>query len=274
MPLVYQGYFVICPSYHNSQQLTLYGLFKSMPPCTRVTHLDVCWSLSLLTYFLLCRYDKIRVPAPHPSVVSLPSPEPQRVKTAPLCRSSLAMYSPQTQRFTMEQLALEQAKLLKKMTAVQSHRVDHRYYVSGRQKQIANRYDVNSEQYHVLITMANQRRQYSGHHIGHRHSHLHKSMPPMDKDVEIEVVSSSNKVCREGDLLQCEDGANPQISPRQVVVRTPEVDHESVPYNENDAVQENHRPTKSVEFKEVTQQGTAANVGDKGKVLSSVRTID
>lgn len=61
------------------------------------------------------------------------------------------MYSPQTQRFTIEQLALEQARMLKRMSNVKSHRVERPYFVCGARKPISHRYEVDGDQFNTLL---------------------------------------------------------------------------------------------------------------------------
>ncbi|KAF6040408.1 hypothetical protein EB796_001282 [Bugula neritina] len=69
--------------------------------------------------------------------------------------SSLAMYSPQTQRFTIEQLAKERTRILKKLSHVQTHRVDKRFFVTGAPCDLRERYNINEDQT-VKIETENQ----------------------------------------------------------------------------------------------------------------------
>ena len=70
--------------------------------------------------------------------------------------SSLAMYSPQTQRFSIEQLALQQTRVLKRLSHIQTHRVDKKFYVSGAPCDIKDRYNIDEEQYSLLMEITNK----------------------------------------------------------------------------------------------------------------------
>lgn len=70
--------------------------------------------------------------------------------------SSLAMYSPQTQRFTIEQLAKERTRILKKLSHVQTHRVDKRFFVTGAPCDLRERYNINEDQYALLMEITNK----------------------------------------------------------------------------------------------------------------------
>lgn len=86
--------------------------------------------------------------------------------------SSLAMYSPQTQRFTIEQLALEQTRLLKRLSHIQTHRVDKGFYVSGAHFDPRHRYDIDDEHYKLLMEITNKG----------RHQIKHQRAPPRLSD--------------------------------------------------------------------------------------------
>lgn len=70
--------------------------------------------------------------------------------------NSLALYSPQTQRFTIEQLAREQTRLLKRLSHIQTHRVDQKFYVAGTHFDPRERYDIDDEQYKLLLEITNR----------------------------------------------------------------------------------------------------------------------
>ena len=80
-------------------------------------------------------------------------PSPRRYIST---NNSLALYSPQTQRFTIEQLALEQSRLLKRLSHIQTHRVDQKFYVSGTHFDPRERYDIDDEQYKLLLEITSR----------------------------------------------------------------------------------------------------------------------
>lgn len=76
--------------------------------------------------------------------------------------SSLAAYSPQSQRFNVQRLTeRERIKMRIRQSEIKSHRVDKRFFLSGRNYNVLDRYQVDQEQNRLLTEFMEKKREES-----------------------------------------------------------------------------------------------------------------
>lgn len=78
--------------------------------------------------------------------------------TSKKVKHSLAVYSPQSQRFDTETDRTSAQTLLAKRVNYKPHRIDRRFYVSGANCHILNRYEFDEEQGQSLVNFLNRRK--------------------------------------------------------------------------------------------------------------------
>lgn len=94
----------------------------------------------------------------------LPEHERDERNTAPPqpITSFLAAYSPQSQRFSVERLTeRERIRMRIRQSEIKNHRVDKRFFLSGRNCDVLDRYEVDQEQNRLLLEFMEKKQKES-----------------------------------------------------------------------------------------------------------------
>lgn len=77
-------------------------------------------------------------------------------------KTSLAAYSPQSQRFNIDRLTeIEKIRMRIKQSQIKSHRVDKRFFLLGKNCNVLDRYQIDKEQNRLLTEFLEKKREQS-----------------------------------------------------------------------------------------------------------------